>query len=88
MSGFLGMTPEDVEGLAAEFALRADELDATLQAIGARLDATSWRGADRDAFESDWRGELVAAIAALATALREAGVLASANASQQRQVSG
>ncbi len=87
MSGFLGMVPEDVEALAAEFQRRAGQVETIVHAVTTRLQATTWVGADREAFEADWTGGLSATLARLATALRETGSIAASNVAQQREAS-
>jgi hypothetical protein len=87
MSGFLGQVPEDVEALGADFDAKASDVETLIQAINGRLSATHWVGSDRDNFEATWTGEMTNNLNQLATALRETGMVARNNASQQRTAS-
>ena len=87
MSGFLGQVPEEVEALGAEFDSKAGEVETLVQTLTQRLAATTWRGADREAFEASWSGEITNNLAQLANSLREAGQIANTNAQQQRTAS-
>jgi len=87
MSGFLGMVPEDIEALAAAFEQRAGQVETIVHAVTTRLQATTWVGGVRDAFEADWTGGLSATLSTLSAGLRDAGSLAASNAAQQREAS-
>ena len=87
MTAFLGQIPEDVHSLGAEFIAQATEVENLVTAINTRLGATTWRGSDRDNFESTWNGEITNNLTQLANALREAGGVANSNADQQIQAS-
>ncbi|HLU63079.1 MAG TPA: WXG100 family type VII secretion target [Protaetiibacter sp.] len=87
MSGFLGQIPEEVEALAAEFDNKAGDVETLIAAITQRLQSTTWRGADREAFEASWSGEMTNNLTQLANALRETGQIANNNAQQQRTAS-
>jgi len=83
MTGFLGQIPEDVQALGADFDTKAGEVETLITAITTRLQATTWRGNDRDHFESTWSGEITNSLTQLAQALRDAGTIATSNATQQ-----
>jgi hypothetical protein len=87
MSGFLGMVPEDVELLAADFDTKAGDIELIISHLTTQLQNTTWQGADRDNFEAMWSGELTNNLTQLANALRETGIIANNNAQQQRTVS-
>lgn len=87
MSGFLGMVPEDVEGLAAELEERAGQVETVIQAVASRLQETTWRGTDREAFETHWSGDVTNALHQVAEVLRQTGRAAQTHAAQQRQAS-
>lgn len=82
-TGFLGQIPEDVDALGTEFETKADEVEALITAITTRLQATTWRGNDRDNFESTWNGEITNSLTQLANSLRAAGTIAHSNSTQQ-----
>ena len=87
MSSFLGQVPEEVEALASEFEAKASDVETLISAITAKLQATTWRGADRDDFEASWSGEITNNLNHLAQSLRETGMTATRNAQQQRTAS-
>jgi uncharacterized protein YukE len=87
MSGFLGMVPEDVELLAADFDAKAGDIETIISHLTTHLQNTTWRGADRENFEASWTGEMTNSLTQLASALRETGVVANSNAQQQRTAS-
>jgi WXG100 family type VII secretion target len=87
MSMFLGQVPEEVESLAMEFDNKAGDVETLIGAITSRLQATTWRGADRESFEASWSGEMTNNLTQLANALRETGQIANNNAQQQRTAS-
>lgn len=87
MSGFLGQVPEEVEALGTDFDTKAGEVETLISAVGTRLSATNWVGADRDNFEATWTGEITNTLTQLANTLRETGVIATNNATQQRTAS-
>lgn len=87
MSGFLGQIPEEVEQLGADFENKAGDVETMIAAITTRLQATTWRGADRETFEASWTGEMTNNLTQLANALRETGMIANNNAQQQRTAS-
>lgn len=83
MTAFLGQIPEDVHSLGAEFIAQATEVENLVTAINTRLGATTWRGSDRDNFESTWNGEITNSLTQLANSLRAAGTIAHSNSTQQ-----
>lgn len=87
MSLFLGQIPEEVDALANEFGAKADEIDQIIAAISTKLGSTTWTGADRDRFESDWNGQLTASLRSVSGSLRDAQAIAKTNAEQQRTAS-
>lgn len=87
MSGFLGQIPEEVEQLARTFDQKAGDVESLITYINGRLQSTTWVGADREAFESSWSGEMTSGLTQLANSLRETGQLANTNAQQQRTAS-
>lgn len=87
MHAMVGQDPEEVDALAAEFELRATELDATRTAIAARLGGSAWSGPDRDRFQSEWDGRLAGQVGQTADALRAAAHRAAASARDQRLAS-
>lgn len=87
MTGFLGQIPEDVHALGAEFETQAGEVETLISAINTRLQATTWRGSDRDNFEATWSGEMTNNLTQLAQALRDTGTIANNNADQQTAAS-
>jgi len=87
-NGFLGMVPTEVDALAAALQRHADEVEALTRTMTSSLDATSWSGDDRRAFEQQWSGELATGLRHAAESLRDAASIAAANAQQQRDASG
>jgi hypothetical protein len=83
MSGFLGQIPEEVQELGADFEAKAGDVETLITAITTRLGATTWRGTDRDNFETSWTGEMTNNLNQLAQALRDTGTIANNNATQQ-----
>jgi len=84
---FLGLVPDEVDALAIEFDARAGDIETLVASLTAKLAATTWTGADRDHFQSDWDGQLTAGLRNVAASLRDAATIARANAEQQRQAS-
>jgi len=84
---FLGQIPEEVDALANEFGVKADEIDQLVAALSAKLGSTTWTGADRDRFEADWNGQLTSSLRGVSGALRDAQSVAKGNAEQQRTAS-
>ena len=87
MSDNIGQIPEEVDALAAEFELKAGELEDLKSAISAKLSGTVWTGPDRDRFEADWEGALSQNITQVIQQLRGASQLATDNANEQRDAS-
>jgi uncharacterized protein YukE len=87
MSQYLGQIPEEVDALANEFGVKADEIDQIISAVSAKLGSTTWTGPDRDRFEADWNGQLTAALRNVGGSLRDAQSVAKSNAEQQRTAS-
>lgn len=87
MSDYIGQIPEEVDQLASDFDLKATDLENLKSAITAKLAGTTWTGADRERFESDWEGQLSPAITSVTAQLRGASDLAAGNAEEQRTAS-
>lgn len=87
MAQFLGQIPEEVDALAAKFGQKADEIDHIISEITSQLGSTSWVGADRNRFESDWNGQLTSHLRHVGDQLRHTQQLAAQNANEQRNAS-
>ena len=87
MADYVGQVPEEVDALAADFEAKAGDLEGLKSAISAKLGGTTWTGADRDLFQSDWESTLSSNIAQIVQQLRAAGTTASGNAQEQRDAS-
>lgn len=87
MAGVWGMNIESVRALATNFQTQADAVDTVVTTLDPLVGDTSiWMGPDADAFRADWETHKVN-LTACATALREAGTKANANAEQQTTAS-
>lgn len=87
MSAFMGQIPEEVDALAADFDAKAGDIETLITALTAKLNSTTWTGADQVRFKGDWDGQLTASLRNVAGALRDAGTVARGNAEQQRTAS-
>jgi len=87
MAENIGQIPEEVDALAAEFELRAGDLENIKMEISSTLGGTTWTGSDRDQFQADWEGRFSQNIIQIVTNLRTSGQLASQNAQEQRDAS-
>jgi uncharacterized protein YukE len=87
MAQFVGQIPEEVDALAADFDAKASDIESLMAALKAKLGSTTWVGADRERFEGDWDGQLSTQLRTVASALRDAAIIARGNAEQQRTAS-
>jgi len=88
MSHQIGMDPDEVDGLATEFDIRATEIDELRTAIHGELESSVWTGPDHDRFQIEWDTTLAPAVSQASDALRAAAQTASSNAAHQRLASG
>ena len=82
-----GMDIPAVRNLAAEMQKAADETQAIMQRVTARLESTPWLGQDRTKFEQDWRGRQTQQLNQVMQALRDGSRIAIANANEQEATS-
>jgi uncharacterized protein YukE len=87
MTGFLGMDIQAVRSLATQLQAKADEIDAIANALSSHLNNVQWVGHDADVFRNDWQTTHRTQLSTVASALRDASHVASANATQQEQTS-
>lgn len=83
----LGQIPEEVDSLAADLDVKAEDIETLITALASKLGSTTWTGPDRDRFEGDWNSTLTTNLRNVAGALRDAASIARQNAEQQRQAS-
>lgn len=82
-----GMDIAQVQALAKQFTSQADAIEQLTKQLTSALQNTTWVGADRTAFESEWTGTYVNQLTQVATALRNASTKATQNATEQEQAS-
>lgn len=88
MATFYGADVEQLRQLGREFNQQADQLEAVLNRINARIDSSAWRGPDAEGFRSDWNGRLSPSIRSALRVLQDVSGQVLVNAQQQEQASG
>lgn len=83
----LGMDPEQVRAMAAQFTAGATSIRDLTSSIGSQVETVSWTGADREAFLSEWQTIHVSNLTIVADSLDSAAARANQNATDQEAVS-
>jgi len=88
-AGFLGMNPDEIDGVAAQFNAKAGELDRVKGELENQVSSTSgnWKGADADTFRNNWP-QFRTQLDNIANALRDLERALRTQATQQRETSG
>ncbi|MFZ4434145.1 MAG: WXG100 family type VII secretion target [Microthrixaceae bacterium] len=86
--GFVGMDPDQIDSVAAQFGQKAGEVDGIKSALEGQVNSTSgsWKGTDAETFRNNWptfRQQLDT----LSTALRDLDKALRNQATQQRDIS-
>lgn len=83
----VGADVDQLRGLARTLVQSADRLDAMMSEVTGRLSGTAWQGPDSARFRSEWQGQSLGHIRAVATAIRDAAAQIERNANEQEQAS-
>jgi hypothetical protein len=84
---FVGADPAQLEALARDMDGAAAALRRIHSTLARRLQRSSWKGPDHDAFVHDWMGVGKRKVELAATRLSDAGTVLRRNATQQRDAS-
>lgn len=88
MPGFFGADVEQLRQLGRDLTTQAEQLDATVARLNAKVSSVPWQGPDAERFRSDWSQRLSVSVKSVADILRDASSKSLANAVQQEQASG
>lgn len=87
MANFTGMDIPAVRNLSKQLKTRADEIQTISQQLTSQLDATPWKGPDREQFHGEWAGRYRQALNSVVQGLEQASQTAQRNANEQEQAS-
>lgn len=85
--GMVGADVDQLRALARNLSQAADRLEAMTGDVSGRLSATPWQGQDANQFRSQWQGESLGLLRAVANGLRAAAAEIDRNANEQEQAS-
>ena len=83
----VGADVEQLRALSQTFTVAADRLQRVAVETSNRLNSTQWVGSDAERYRSQWRGESVRRLNAIAHALREVAEVLRRNADEQQTAS-
>jgi len=83
----VGMNTDEVNALAAQMDSAASEIESTMNQVTTKLRGTTWVGADRDKFESEWNSSAIRQLQLVKQLLTEASSAARRNAQEQQAAS-
>lgn len=88
MSGRIGGTIEQMQGMGAKFTNEVTELEGLVTRISAQLASTDWEGGAAQRFRAQWEGEFKSTFAQVAEGLRACSVEVTNRANALSQAGG
>lgn len=88
MAGFFGADVEQLHLLERVLSQQAEQLEAVVSRLSARITSVEWRGPDAQKFKTEWQDHLSGNLRASANRLRDASGQVAGNARQQEEASG